>query len=1176
MSRRRFLSVLVLLGLLFGQTAHAQEAESALDDVDITVFTTAVDDDDQSSPPPANPGPAVNYNVTLAPPDATFLAELFSADVLTELPDNSDVKMVTDFQWKRFLNRSDSIPFFLCATNGHRGYQEMMTAFNHTNALPLFANASVSCQLIHASAGTVLNVTTRLPQIVNGGPIPSVVKISSDLRKSVDTGIFFNATFPRLRLVMSPGMEQDEKALRTVLYRIVRRLRTGEFLNVVEEDFEWAAVGTAADPSTAARRQVLRRRVRQRQRERLLMMQTDDNEVDDKSLNRFTEDQPRRVNGAQTWADYVDPVLDGKFQCSFEQVAASIQYPYLRLSGFDKIVNAASENWTLQYSNSTHQGKSACLMSLLAFVSSDPAVLFIEEFKNIEMYNAAAAYISQGGSDGIYDEDKSTFPYYSVGLDGKGQVLQVVDTGLDQNSCFFSDSSGPVAITTISAAAFDTKKRKVIQYVQWADDTDVIDGHGTHVAGSAVGESVDPNFDYDTYKGAAPGAKVAFFDVGFDTGSLSVPANFATRLFPPGYKAGARIFSNSWGTPAAKSYTTSDTEIDKFMHDNDDALIFVSGGNSGQAGLGSVSSPALSKNVMSVGASLNERDASFNRDHVAYFSSLGPTLDGRIKPDVLAPGRRVVSAAAGSNCGVIRRQGTSMSTPIAAGSATLVRQYFMEGYYPRGIRTATDAFVPTGALVKAMLINSAVPMKAVRFANNSLMQLGLPPDVYQGHGRIKLNEVLRVQSLGSRTTSNLFVVNNATIKEAEKHVYKLSVPSDSSSPIKVTLVWIEPPTTASSASIVLHDLDLMVYSQLNKKAFYPNGLSKKDTVNTVEKVVIYTPTAGDTLTVTVTGTSIATRPWQKYALVASGDFVTGAWYCQFPQAGRAGEEFTTENCAKTCDNSGNFKHPVCCNAAAGDVCDLEELSKALASSFQCDAATQPVECLPSPGRESTPAPTPSLGTWYCQFPRLGRSNDASTISNCNVKCDDSGVRLNPVCCDPATAGNVCNEEEQAAAVASGLKCDPAIRPVDCSRGANTPAPTSSVLPMAHAGNVCNEEEQAAAVASGLKCDPAIRPVDCSRGANTPAPTSVPPRVPTKKPVAPIAGAWYCQYPRETRSNEAYTLANCRAKCDTSGLLKNPICCLEAEAGGVCNGIEYNSAQLAGVQCDPSTMPVCEA
>lgn len=52
-----------------------------------------------------------------------------------------------------------------------------------------------------------------------------------------------------------------------------------------------------------------------------------------------------------------------------------------------------------------------------------------------------------------------------------------------------------------------------------------------------------------------------------------------------------------------------------------------------------------------------------------------------------------------------------MATPVAAASATLLRQYFMEGFYPTGLRTSADAFTPTGALVKAMLINSAVPMR---------------------------------------------------------------------------------------------------------------------------------------------------------------------------------------------------------------------------------------------------------------------------------------------------------------------------------------------------------------------------------------------------------------------------------------------------------------------------------
>lgn len=60
-------------------------------------------------------------------------------------------------------------------------------------------------------------------------------------------------------------------------------------------------------------------------------------------------------------------------------------------------------------------------------------------------------------------------------------------------------------------------------------------------------------------------------------------------------------------------------------------------GNSGWNGLGTVQSPALSKNGLTVGASDSERDATSNRTVVASWSSLGPTQDGRIKPDVVAP-----------------------------------------------------------------------------------------------------------------------------------------------------------------------------------------------------------------------------------------------------------------------------------------------------------------------------------------------------------------------------------------------------------------------------------------------------------------------------------------------------------------------------------------------------------
>jgi hypothetical protein len=73
------------------------------------------------------------------------------------------------------------------------------------------------------------------------------------------------------------------------------------------------------------------------------------------------------------------------------------------------------------------------------------------------------------------------------------------------------------------------------------------------------------------YNGVATGAKIAFFDIG-DTASstLVIPSNLSLRMFPPGYTAGARVFSNSWGS-SATSYTylgTRDSNLCFFVSVN--------------------------------------------------------------------------------------------------------------------------------------------------------------------------------------------------------------------------------------------------------------------------------------------------------------------------------------------------------------------------------------------------------------------------------------------------------------------------------------------------------------------------------------------------------------------------------------------------------------------------------
>jgi len=1229
---RHFFLLIAVAGFLVQNTlcAYSENAES---DVDQTYFAMSIPYDDDSGASVVDAIEGSSPNVTLCPPDTVFMAEIFSADVEGELPEREDVQLVTDFQWNRFLNLSDPAPFFLCATNGHRGYSEMMNAFNETFVLPLFANATLTCQIVHSTARRVLNLTATLPQVTYGAPVPSVMKISKDILRRIIDGSFWKRSAPRLRLVVSPGLEHDESGLMKVLQRLVTSLQSGTFVEAVEEDFEWTAVETASNSTAAAAQQSRRRQKRERLRQRRLGTGLGGDENEDTSQPSAGDDSDKllRRNSARQWSQHINPVLEGDLSCDFSNVGASIQYPYLRLSGFDNLALKADGKRRLEQaydSNSTISDQSACLLALLAFVSSDPAVLYVEEYSSVVLYNAAAAHLTQSGDDGQYNQATSSFPLYDVGLDGTNQVVQVVDTGVDQNSCFFSDAKGPLPTTTISEAAFDSSRRKIVQYVQWADSTDVENGHGTHVAGTMAGVSLDTSMDMSSYEGVARGAKLAFFDMGFSSGGLTLPSNFATRLFPPGYAAGARIFSNSWGTPSAKFYTSADTEIDKFMYEYDDTLVLVSGGNKGREGIGGVASPALSKNVLSVGASLSNRYADLDPTHVAYFSSWGPTKDGRIKPDIVTPGRRLVSAASGATCGVTIKQGTSMACPVAAGSAAMVRQYFVEGWYPRGVKRAADGFVPTGALLKAMLINSAVPMAAFDFNNGTLLPLGLPPDVYQGHGRIKLADVLPIKSLGATTTPNLYVVNGASIKEEEKHVYKFSIPATGKSLVKITLVWIDPDTTASSATTVLHDLDLMVYSQKEGSSYFPNGRTNADNVNTVEKVALYSPTPGDTLTVTVTATSVATRPEQRYALAASGNFVSGAWYCQSPRSSRAGEVFTTENCDQSCDNNGFLKEPVCCDASAGSVCSAQEIAAAAAVGLECDAATRPIECpapvpvvppTKAPTRRPTRSPTeapirsptkPVTGDWYCQFPRSTRSNDAQTIRNCLVSCDDSGFLKNPVCCPPLTVGSVCNDEEASAAQANGVACSTAARPEECAGAPapNPPAPAPAapspvsgawycqyprstrsngaytlnncnvecdgsnfnknpICCLASAGGVCNNAEQAESNASGVSCSTAARPEECA-GAPAPNPPAPAPAAPS-----PVSGAWYCQYPRSTRSNGAYTLNNCNVKCDGSNFKKNPICCL-ASAGGVCNDAEADESVRAGAVCAAAGKPSC--
>lgn len=88
-----------------------------------------------------------------------------------------------------------------------------------------------------------------------------------------------------------------------------------------------------------------------------------------------------------------------------------------------------------------------------------------------------------------------------------------------------------------------------------------------------------------------------------------------------------------------------------------------------------------------------------------------------------------------------------MSTPVVAGSAALVRQYFTDGFYPSGARAPSNAIKPSGPLIKAALLGGASNM-----IGNS--EAGLPlepaPSFRQGFGRLNLTRSLPMRESGWR------------------------------------------------------------------------------------------------------------------------------------------------------------------------------------------------------------------------------------------------------------------------------------------------------------------------------------------------------------------------------------------------------------------------------------------
>ncbi|WP_326810476.1 S8 family peptidase [Streptomyces scopuliridis] len=262
---------------------------------------------------------------------------------------------------------------------------------------------------------------------------------------------------------------------------------------------------------------------------------------------------------------------------------------------------------------------------------------------------------------------------WQAGYDGKGVKIAVLDTGVDETH---PDLKG----VELAQKDFSGSGNTVDHF-----------GHGTHVASTAAGSGAKSG---GKYKGVAPGAKILDGKVLDDSGFGDDSGIIAGMQWAA--DQGAKVANLSLGGGDTTETDPLEAAVDKLSAEKG-VLFVIAAGNDGPAAE-TVGSPGSAASALTVGAV--DRN-----DKIADFSSVGPTADGSLKPDITAPGVDIVAAKAAQGQigdpaadGYVSMSGTSMATPHVAGAAAILAQEHPDWTGQRIKQTLTASAKPGAGL----------------------------------------------------------------------------------------------------------------------------------------------------------------------------------------------------------------------------------------------------------------------------------------------------------------------------------------------------------------------------------------------------------------------------------------------------------------------------------------------